>query len=67
MPKPRCISMEEFKEAFNDSVEGFCIECGERVHGVEPDASKYECPECETNTVYGPENIVILFPQCIGE
>ena len=44
-----------------DTIEGVCIECGEVTHGVEPDAEKYKCDGCETNTVYGAQQIVLLF------
>jgi hypothetical protein len=44
-----------------DTIEGVCIECGIVHHGVEPDAEKYKCDNCETNTVYGAEQIVLLF------
>ena len=43
------------------TIEGVCIKCGEIAHGVEPDAEKYKCENCETNTVYGAEQIVFLF------
>ena len=44
-----------------DTIEGVCIECGIVHHGVEPDAMKYKCDNCETNTVYGAQQIVLLF------
>ena len=43
------------------TIEGVCIKCGEITHGVEPDAEKYKCESCETNTVYGAQQIVLLF------
>ena len=43
------------------TIEGVCIKCGEITHGVEPDAEKYKCENCETNTVYDAEQIVFLF------
>lgn len=38
---------------------GFCIECGNEVEGVEPDARKYECEACGEDTVYGAEELLI--------
>ncbi len=43
------------------TIEGVCIKCGEITHGVEPDAEKYKCESCETDTVYGAEQILLLF------
>ena len=43
------------------STDGVCIECGEIVGGVEPDAEKYECEYCDTKTVYGAEQIILLY------
>ena len=44
-----------------DTIEGVCIKCGVVHHGVEPDAEKYKCDSCETNTVYGADQIILLF------
>lgn len=38
---------------------GFCITCGDEVEGCEPDAERYPCDECGTNTVYAPAEILI--------
>jgi hypothetical protein len=43
------------------TIEGVCIKCGEITHGVEPDAEKYKCESCETDTVYGAEQVLIMF------
>jgi predicted RNA-binding Zn-ribbon protein involved in translation (DUF1610 family) len=40
---------------------GFCVKCGKKVIGVEPDARKYECPKCGAKAVYGAEEIAITF------
>jgi predicted RNA-binding Zn-ribbon protein involved in translation (DUF1610 family) len=32
---------------------GFCFTCGEETDNCEPDAEKYECPNCDENNVYG--------------
>jgi len=44
-----------------DTIEGVCIECGVVHHGVESDAEKYKCDNCETNTVYGADQIILLY------
>lgn len=41
-----------------DSV-GFCVKCGAENYGVEPDAEKYPCEECEKLAVHGAENILL--------
>lgn len=38
---------------------GFCLACGERAEGVEPDARRYECEICGEEQVYGAEEIVL--------
>ena len=43
-----------------ESLEGFCITCGEPCEGCEPDARQYHCEVCETPTVYGAEEIIIM-------
>jgi hypothetical protein len=52
---------EELLEAAeaNDGT-GFCIACGERSEGVEPDAREYECEACGASKVYGAEELVIM-------
>ena len=39
---------------------GFCIRCGMEHDGCEPDARKYPCEECETPTVYGASELVLM-------
>ena len=54
------ITESEYHQANND-MQGFCTNCKEFTRGMcEPDAEKYECPECEKNTVYGTEDSLIL-------
>ena len=45
--------------AESDECIGFCILCGEQVEGVEPDARKYECPECGRKAVFGAAEIIL--------
>ena len=37
---------------------GFCVACGDDVHGVEPDARKYRCESCNAPAVYGAEEML---------
>ena len=53
-------SLEEIQEASHEGM-GFCISCGcESAEMVEPDARKYHCEECDTKTVYGADEILIM-------
>lgn len=53
-------SISEIEEASEDNL-GWCTNCKEWTHySCEPDARKYECPECERNTVYGAEEMAIM-------
>jgi hypothetical protein len=42
-----------------DSV-GYCLACGAENYGVEPDARRYPCEECEELKVYGAEELLLL-------
>jgi len=44
----------------NDYI-GYCIKCGAEHYGIEPDARKYKCEECGKNTVYGAQEIIIMY------
>lgn len=49
------------EEIASDSNCGWCTYCGDWTHDCcEPDAHKYECPECSRRTVYGAEELAIL-------
>jgi hypothetical protein len=39
---------------------GFCLACGDKHEGVEPDARKYACEGCGKNLVYGNEEIALM-------
>lgn len=39
---------------------GFCITCGEITYGVEPDARNYTCDACQSNDVFGAEELVLM-------
>jgi hypothetical protein len=38
---------------------GFCVACGKKHSGVEPDARKYPCKGCGKNAVYGAEELLM--------
>ena len=44
----------------SDEPVGFCTACGLDHYGIEPDARKYRCEECETPTVYGAPELLIM-------
>lgn len=57
MPRP---TFEEVEAAIQaDDYTGFCVECGEEAHNVEPDARRYKCDHCGALEVYGAEEILI--------
>jgi len=45
-------------EADNNS--GFCINCGAKVTGVEPDARNYTCGKCHEPKIFGAEEILMM-------
>ena len=53
------ITIEQFEEA-QENQSGFCIACGEEADGVEPDAHEYTCDHCNTNNVYGAEELLLM-------
>lgn len=40
---------------------GFCLACGDEAYNVEPDARRYECESCGRMTVYGAEELLLMF------
>jgi Zn finger protein HypA/HybF involved in hydrogenase expression len=53
-------TLKEIQEAADEN-QGWCTNCEEWTHdNCEPDARKYECPECEHNTVYGAEELIVM-------
>lgn len=38
---------------------GFCLNCGEEVYDVEPDARRYTCENCNSPCVYGAAEILL--------
>ena len=56
----------QFKQALSDVQRaagehaGFCLACGVRVDGIEPDARRYLCEECGAEKVYGAEELALM-------
>lgn len=59
MSTPRIFKMTATDYWYGDeNSEGRCSNCGEKVYGVEPDASEYKCDTCGENAVYGLEQLM---------
>lgn len=43
-----------------DEYAGWCIACGRKAYGIEPDAHEYECEHCGQNKVYGAEEMALM-------
>jgi hypothetical protein len=43
-----------------ESMCGFCIECGAMRECTEPDARKYPCEDCGKRAVYGAQKLVLM-------
>ena len=57
----KSITLKRIMRACNeDSNSGFCLECGHKQGGCEPDAREYECEKCGAHKVYGAEEILIM-------
>jgi hypothetical protein len=41
----------------DDGTWGFCLACGHKQSGCEPDTRNYECHECGATEVFGAEEI----------
>ena len=39
---------------------GWCLACGKKVTGVEPDATNYTCSKCGEQEVFGAEEILMM-------
>lgn len=51
-------TVNEYREYDSENA-GFCLKCGALHYGVEPDASKYRCDECDCNAVMGAAEMLI--------
>lgn len=55
------ISMKSLTSAMNAKIPaGFCIACGKKHVGVEPDARNYVCNKCGEAKVFGAEEIMLM-------
>jgi hypothetical protein len=45
----------------SDELTGICISCGEEQDGCEPDARRYKCQACGKLTVFGAEEILMVY------
>lgn len=54
------LDMNEIQEAIDDNL-GYCTNCDDIVDiFCEPDAEKYQCPECGAFSVMGIENAILV-------
>lgn len=56
--KPALKSLERIINSGN--CEGYCLACGDKAYGVEPDAAKYTCESCDKPKVYGAEQLILM-------
>ncbi len=57
----KSITVERILDAVeSDDCRGFCIACGAEAYGVEPDARKYQCESCDSDSVYGAEELMFM-------
>ena len=59
------ITQERVCDAVEDAMTnlenpGFCLACGEKAYGCEPDARGYHCECCDADQVYGAEEVMIM-------
>ena len=60
------VSIEEYEEAYGSDL-GFCTACeGFTRDMTEPDATDYDCPDCEQATVIGAELAVVTGRITVG-
>lgn len=52
-------SIEQCEQMEEDN-EGWCLNCGEPVDGVEPDAVRYACECCGMKKVYGAMELLLM-------
>lgn len=51
---------EESYRAMTEESGGYCLACGAEAYGIEPDARKYKCEECDKPFVYGAEELLMM-------
>jgi hypothetical protein len=50
---------KEYRDMVNENG-GFCTKCHCEHYGIEPDAIKYHCEDCNNNAVYGIEELLVM-------
>lgn len=55
------IDIDSIQESIENN-DGFCVKCKDitNLGGVEPDAEKYPCDECNSNSVMGIETALLM-------
>lgn len=53
------MTAEQYQE-YCDEYVGLCTKCGTVHYVCEPDACQYKCEVCETKTVYGVPELLIM-------
>jgi predicted RNA-binding Zn-ribbon protein involved in translation (DUF1610 family) len=54
------ITLSQYRSLQSENA-GYCTHCDDITHySCEPDATKYECPECENRNVWGVELAMAL-------
>ena len=54
------VTLQQILEAVNsDQSIGICLACGHEQDGVEPDACRYACDNCDACQVYGAEELLL--------
>jgi hypothetical protein len=51
---------EDYLTGMGLELVGYCLTCGCEHDSVEPDARKYPCEVCETPTVYGAQELMLM-------
>ena len=64
--KPILVTEADYAE-LSENHGGFCVECGDRAYGVEPDARRYRCEACGAPAVFGAEELLIRGILCFTE
>ena len=57
--RPVVENEDEMLACFDENT-GFCLGCGAQRMGVEPDARRYPCDNCEEELVYGFEELLLM-------
>ena len=54
------IPFADIESAIADGGVGFCLACGEEASPVEPDARQARCEVCDSEEVYGAEEVLLM-------